>query len=205
MLAELVGWMLALVLVGAAALKLRDPARSQAALATYGLRGARTRRAAWAAVVAAELALAIGLALGSAAAAYLAAALFAGFALALAVALARGRRGAPCGCFGARSRVGPAVILRSVALAGACAAVPSLDGVEPSTDGWLAAGLAVALLGLVSLAVALLALAREVGELRLRLGPQGALEIPGEGPEVGSRSDLLPAFEARPSARLESP
>jgi hypothetical protein len=33
-----------------------------------------------------------------------------------------------------------------------------------------------------------LALAREVGMLRLRLGTQGALEIESEGPEIGSRS-----------------
>jgi Methylamine utilisation protein MauE len=200
MLADLAGWTLAAVLAGAAVLKLRDPARSQAALATYGLRGARARWAAWAAVVAAELALAAGLAAGSAAAAYAATALFAGFALALAVALARGRRGAPCGCFGGRSRVGPAAVARAAALAAACAAVPSLPSVEPSTEGWLAMGLGVALLGVGALTVAVLALARELGELRLRLGPQGALEIPGEGPEVGSRSDL--ALDAGPPARI---
>src|SRR5437016_295290 len=76
MVAEVAGWTLALVLAGAALLKLRDPARSQAALATYGLRGAAVRRGAWIAVVTAELALAIGLGLGSSVAAYLAGALF---------------------------------------------------------------------------------------------------------------------------------
>src|SRR5437763_11585996 len=202
MVADLAGLTLALVLAGAALLKLRDPGRSQAALATYGLRGAGVSRGAWIAVVIAELALAVGLVLGSSLAAYLAAALFAAFAVALAAALARGRRGEPCGCCGGRSRVGPGAIVRAAALAAACAAVPALDGVEPTTTGWLAAGLAVALLGVVGLAVAVLALAREVGELRLRLGPQSALEIPGEGPAVGSRSDPLPAFDAGPSSRL---
>src|SRR5690349_9697255 len=170
MVADLAGLTLALVLSGAALLKLRDPGHSQAALATYGLRGAGLRRVAWLAVVTAELGLAVGLALGSAPAAYLAAALFAGFAVALAAALARGRRGQPCGCFGGRSRVGPGAIARAAALAAACAAIPALDGVEPTSTGWLAAGLAITLLGVAGLAVAVLALAREVGELRLRLG-----------------------------------
>jgi methylamine utilization protein MauE len=167
-------------------LKLRDPAAGEAALATYGLRRAGARRAVWGAVIAVELALAVGLALGSAVAAYLAAVLFAGFALALGLALARGRRGEPCGCLGGRSRIGPFALLRAVALAGACAAVPALHGV-----GEIAA-----------LAIALLALAWELGELRPRRVPRGALEIPDEGPEVGSRGELLSAVDAPPSARL---
>jgi hypothetical protein len=36
----------------------------------------------------------------------------------------------------------------------------------------------------------------------MRLGPRGALEIPGEGPEVGSRSKLLATHDAPPPARL---
>src|SRR5947207_5696225 len=202
MAADLAAWTLAVVLALAAALKARDPAASQAALATYGLRRPGARRAAWGAAIAAELGLAAGLAAGWAPAAYLAAGLFAGFAVALLAALARGRRGEPCGCLGGRSRVGPIAVVRAVALAGACAAVPALEGVEPSTEGWLGAGLGVALVGLAVLAVAVLALARELGELRLRLGPQGALEIPGEGPEVGSRSDLMAEFDGATGPRL---
>jgi hypothetical protein len=186
MVAALAAWTLAAVLVGAVVLKLRDPAAGEAALATYGLRRAGARRAVWGAVIAVELALAVGLALGSAVAAYLAAVLFAGFALALGLALARGRRGEPCGCLGGRSRIGPFALLRAVALAGACAAVPALHGV-----GEIAA-----------LAIALLALAWELGELRPRRVPRGALEIPDEGPEVGSSGELLSAVDAPPSARL---
>src|SRR5438128_2034596 len=133
MVADLAAWTLAAVLVGAAVVKLRDPVGAQAALATYGLRRAGTRRAAWGAAIALELVLALGLALELAAAAYLASALFAGFALALGVALARGGGGEPCGCLGGRSRVGPLGVVRAVALAGACAAVPGLRGVEPTT------------------------------------------------------------------------
>src|SRR2546423_3207628 len=140
MVAEVAGWTLALVLAGAALLKLRDPARSQAALATYGLRGAGVRRGAWIAVVTAELALAIGLGLGSSVADYLAGALFAGFALALAAAMARGRRGEPCGCFGGRSRVGPGAIARAAGLAAARAAGPPLPGAWPTRTGGAAPG-----------------------------------------------------------------
>jgi hypothetical protein len=73
--------------------------------------------------------------------------------------------------------------------------VPLLRGVEPTTAGWLA----VALAGVV---VAVLALASELGERRPRPDPRGALEIPGEGPEVGSRTQLLASFDAPASARL---
>jgi hypothetical protein len=45
------------------------------------------------------------------------------------------------------------------------------------------------------LAVAVLALARQVGELRLAAVPQPALEIEGEGPELGARSALIERFE----------
>jgi hypothetical protein len=195
MVADLAAWTLAAVLVGAAVFKLRDPAAGQAALATYGLRHVGVRRAAWGAAIAIELALAIGLALGSVVAAYLAAGLFAGFALALAFALARGRGGQPCGCLGGDSRVGPLGVVRAVALAGACAAVPALRGVEPTTEGWLA-------VALVGVAVAVLALARGRRERQPRLGSRGALEIPGEGPEVGSRTQVLASFDAPASARL---
>ena len=187
MVAALAAWTLAAVLVAAVLLKLRDPAAGQAALATYGLRHAGARRAAWGAVIAIELVLALGLALGSAAADYLAAALFAGFALTLGLALTRGRRGEPCGCLGGRSRIGPFALLRAVALAGACAAL----GAGPTT-----------LVGIAALGIAVLAFAWELDQLRPRPTPRGALEIPGEGPEVGSRSGLLSSVDVARSARL---
>ena len=40
----------------------------------------------------------------------------------------------------------------------------------------------------------MLALARELGSLRMSIGPQGALEIASEGPEVGGRTGLVEAF-----------
>ncbi|MEJ7717178.1 MAG: hypothetical protein WKF31_04145 [Thermoleophilaceae bacterium] len=87
-----------------------------------------------------------------------------------------------------------AAVGRNLGLAAAFAAVPLLPEVRLSTTGWLALGLGAALLGVLGLTVAVLALAREIGVLRLAIGPQSALEIPEEGPELGSRTDLLDEF-----------
>jgi hypothetical protein len=118
--------------------------------------------------------------------------LLAGFAAALVVALARGRAGAPCGCFGPNSRVSRFAAARAALLAAAFAAVPSLPHAHPTAATWVAVA---ALAGCAVLGVAVLALAREVGELRLAIGPQSALTIEGEGPETGSWSELIERFE----------
>jgi hypothetical protein len=186
---------LAAVLVGASAAKLASPRSSSAALATFGVTGRRARWVAWAALIATELALAAGVVAGLDAAAYLAAVLMAVFGVALLAALRRGRGGAPCACFGARSTVGWPAVARNLVLSFAFLALPLLPEGEPSTDEWLALGLVVALLACAGLGVAVLALAREVGMLRLRLGPGAALEIPEEGPAIGSRIDAISRFE----------
>lgn len=171
--------------------KLLSPRTSEAALATFGFAAGPGRRGAWVGLIATELALAAGVALGSEAAAFGASGLMAMFAAIMASALMRGGAGAPCACFGARSTIGPVSILRNLALATGFAAVPFLPDADPSTDAWLALGIGVALAACAALAVAVLALAREVGMLRLQLGTQGALEIPGEGPAVGTRESSL--------------
>ena len=186
---------LAGVLAFAAVSKVAAPRSSQAALATFGVGAGASRWALWGAVVATELALAGGVAAGSDVAAWGAAALLTAFAAALAVALRRGRAGAPCACFGSRSTVGRAGLLRNVLLAVAFAAVPWLPGGSLDRDGWLVLGLAVALAGVAVLAVAVFALAREVGLLRLQLGPQAALEIPDEGPPLGEWAPLADRFD----------
>lgn len=193
---------LAAVLVFAAGTKLAAPRSSRAALATFGLRAASLRWAAWALLVVAELGLAVGVAAGSDLAAWGAAALLTVFAAALAVAVRRGLGGAPCACFGSRSTVGWAGVLRNLVLAGAFAALPWLPAASLDRDGWLVLGLGVALAGIVVLAVAVMALAREVGLLRLQLAPQGALEIADEGPPVGAPSALAERFELSPEVRL---
>jgi hypothetical protein len=177
---------LAGVLAGAALAKLASPGASRAALGTFGFSGGWLRDLAWGGLIALELGLAAGVAAGSEAAAYGAAAVMALFAALMAAALARGRAGAPCACFGARSKVSGIAVVRNLALAAGFAALPFVPPEEPSTEAWLGIGVGVALLACVALAVTVLALAREVGMLRLRLGTQGALEIPEEGPELGS-------------------
>jgi hypothetical protein len=81
-------------------------------------------------------------------------------------------------------------------------ALPLIPEGNPTTDEWLTLGLIFALLVCAGLAVAVLALAREVGMLRLRLGPGSALEIPEEGPAIGVRTELIERFEPRPGATL---
>src|SRR5918999_5463650 len=97
---------LAAVLAGAALLKLASPRSSAAALGTFGLPDSPLRWLAWGWLIGAELGLAVGVAAGSDIAAYLAAAMLALFGLGLIGAIGRGRAGAPCACFGSRSRVG---------------------------------------------------------------------------------------------------
>ena len=193
---------LALVLVGSALAKLASPASSRAALGTFGIQAESLRWLTWGGLVAVEVALAVGVAAGSSAACYAAAGLMALFALALAVALARGRAGAPCACFGSRSTVSPQSLGRNALLAAAFLVAPLIPSSGLSTDQWLGLGLAAALLACAGLAAAVFALAREVGMLRLRLGPDSALEIPDEGPELGAPSPLIERFAPGPGAEL---
>jgi Methylamine utilisation protein MauE len=182
---------LGIVLAGAALAKLRAPRESIAALASFGFEDGPVRPIAWAALIAVELGLAVAVALGSDAAAYAAAGLMLLFAALTVAALLRGRAGAPCACFGPHSKVSRLGVLRNVGLAAGFAVVPSIDSISIGTQGWLAIGIGAALIACAALGVAMLALAREVGMLRLQLGTQGALEIAGEGPEIGSRSAEL--------------
>ncbi|HEX8102997.1 MAG TPA: MauE/DoxX family redox-associated membrane protein [Solirubrobacteraceae bacterium] len=186
------------VLLLAAGLKLADGPGARAALATYGITRPGAAHAAWAALVAAETVLGVLVAAGSDAGAYLAAALLGTFAAAQAVAFVRGQGGAPCACFGARGRIGPRSLARTSLLAAALAVLPLLPRRALTADEWLAVGLVTALLAIAGLGVVVLALARELGALRLRLAPEGALEVPHEGPEVGGRTALAAGFALRP-------
>jgi Methylamine utilisation protein MauE len=193
---------LAAVLIGAALAKVAAGAGGREALRTYGLRAPYARAAVWAALIGVEIGLGAAVAAGIPHAADAAAGLLALFALVLAVALARGRAGAPCGCLGRRSRLGAGALARTLALALAFTALPRLPAVAPSTESWLAVGLVAAFCGLGVLTVALVALAREVGELRLAVGPQAALSLDGEGPEIGARTGLADRFEGAAAISL---
>jgi hypothetical protein len=182
---------LGIVLAGAALAKLASPRASIAAMSSFGFEGGPLRPFAWAGLIAIELGLGVAVALGSDPAAYLASGLMLLFAALTAGALIRGQAGAPCACFGPRSKVSWLGVLRNLALAAGFALIPLVDWNALSTDAWLGIAAAVALLACAGLTVAVLALGREVGMLRLQLGTQGALEIAGEGPEVGSRAEAL--------------
>jgi hypothetical protein len=175
--------LLAGVLLGSAAAKAAHPARTIDGLRTFGLPPARRL---WVLLVAIEASLGAGVALGSSTAAYASAALLAGFALVIAWALTHGRQGSPCGCLGSRGRVTHVAVGRNVLLAVAFASLPSLQGAGPATDVWLALGVGAALVAAAAAWIAVLALAREVASLRAALPPTAALDLLGEGPELGS-------------------
>lgn len=61
-------------------------------------------------------------------------------------------------------------------------------------QGWWAASYVVLWLVVIALAVVVVALARQIGTLHLRLGPRGALEVDSEGPPLG---EALPPVDAR--------
>jgi hypothetical protein len=190
------------VLIGAAAVKLASPRASQESLAGFGFATPGARAVAFWSLIAVEVTVAVAVVAGSTEAAWAGAALMALFAVTMVGALLRGRAGEPCGCFGSRSRIGWSGVARNLLLAGGFIAVAVLDSTDLSTDQWLGLGLAGALLACAGLGAATLALAREVGLLRLRLGPGSALEIPGEGPEVGSRADVVAEIPGARDAEL---
>ncbi|HEY8466049.1 MAG TPA: MauE/DoxX family redox-associated membrane protein [Solirubrobacterales bacterium] len=193
---------LAGVLAAAVVAKLARPRAALDGLAAFGFRAPSAARAGLAALVLVEAGLAVGVAAGSDEAAWLGAALMALFGLALAGAIAGGRAGEPCACFGARSRIGWPAVARNAVLAAGFVAVALLPSDELSTEQWLGLGLIGAFAAVAALAAAVLALAREVGLLRLRVGPTSALEIPSEGPELGSQSDVIRRIPPKPSAEL---
>jgi hypothetical protein len=196
---------LALSLAVSAGLKAWRPARSASALATYEIAGVAPQRGAIWLLVAVEASLAVTLAAGVAWAPAAAAGLFAGFAAATAAALAAGRGGRPCACFGSSSRLGWPSSARATALAlvAGSVALGLLPGAPTGYDRWLTLGLSLAVAGLAGLSVAVFALAREVGVLRVSAaGARGALEIPEEGPQLGSAQPWADAVAGGPPSEL---
>lgn len=208
MLQLVVRCVLAAVLVVAALAKVARPGESRDALIglvrgpSFSARRGALPSVLLGATVALELFLAAGVAAGVDAAAFAASLFLLCGAALLGRALAAGQEGAPCGCFGARSTVSRLAVLRSLLLAAAFLAVPFVPDVDPSADAWLAAGLGLALVVVAVLGVAVLALAREVGMLRLAVGPQSALEVPEEGPLLGADTGLAGHLDPRVDASV---
>src|SRR5207253_7878681 len=98
--------LVAAMLLASAVAKLVSGRSARAALGSYGIERQEARAVLWGGTIAAEAGLAVAVAAGVIGAAFAAAGLLGVFALALVVAMARGRTGSPCGCFGARSRIG---------------------------------------------------------------------------------------------------
>ena len=158
----LFSWVVATVLLVAAVAKAHDRLGTEVGLATYGV-------PAWlrGPLVAVEALLAAGVFAGWAGAGYAAAALLALFAAGQSVSLIAGRGGMPCGCLGGRGRLtwlsaASSALLAPAALLAAGHPVPA----------WAVA---------VAVGVSLLA---------LRRGPDAALEIAGEGPQIGEWTAL---------------
>ncbi len=68
--------------------------------------------------------------------------------------------------------------------------------------GWWAAAFVAQWLLVLVLAVVIVALARQVGTLHLRLGPRGALEVDAEGPALGEAPPATPGIDAAGSRVL---
>jgi hypothetical protein len=196
-------WLVAIIGVSAG-MKAWRPRRAAMALATYGIADPRAQRAGVGALVAIELGLVCALIAGVPWAPAAIAGMFLIFAVVTLAALLAGRAGQPCACFGSDSRLGWSSPARAVALSLA-AGVMALGWlpVAPSAyDRWLTVGLSIAVMALAALALATLALAREVGVLRLAAGGAGALEIPEEGPEIGSPQAWAASIDSGPRALL---
>jgi hypothetical protein len=194
---------LAAVLAWAGATKLPPGARFTEALAEHGI-PRRARRPMTLLLGLTEIALGAVIAAGVAnrAAGIAVACLGVLFAAALLRLRLRGRRRTSCGCFGGRRSANTLMLTaRAAVLAGLGATLavgtPAVD--LNLADSWQAIAIA-ALGGLTAiLALAVLALYRQVGVLSLRLGPRVALELEDEGPPLGQPAPLLPDLARRGS------
>ncbi len=194
---------LAGVLAAAAIAKVRDPRGLVRAVGDHGV-PASLRGPVAVALVAAEAALAVLLLVPATARAAGAGVALLGvlFAASLGLMRLRGRRRAPCGCFGGtRERPVALLVVRALALAAAGAVVAS--GVVG--EGWppqaVLVGVALGVLAaaVVVLTVLVLALYRQVGVLESRLGPRAALELAEEGPPLGAPVPALEELRGRGS------
>jgi hypothetical protein len=179
---------LALVVLVAAVAKARRAGGASAELTTYGLHSRLLQNSLLWSLIVLELGLSVALIASPTWGAIVTAGLFGVFTIAATGALLAGRGGRPCACFGGGSRLSWWTPLRSCLLALTAVAVSSgwLPDVPAGYARWLTVGFAACAAAVVGLGLVVLALAREVGVLRLGIASQGALEIAEEGPALGS-------------------
>ena len=189
-----------LLLLWAAAAKLRRRDDLPDWLAAYGLPARLARPAAWAVMTAEAvvgLLLLAGLALP--ASAYAAVGLGAVFVAALAQARLRGVERLRCGCFGASEGRTTLLLLRAGGFTALAALAAFTEGseVSASRDTLVLVALGVLAAAVAVLALLVLALYRQVGVLTLRLGPRVPLELADEGPDLGEPAPALEGLQRR--------
>ena len=193
-----------IVLLAAAAAKVRSRADLPDILRGYGI-GAGLARPAAVALVAVEVVLGLLLLAGVVPLAVSLASVGLGLVFVGAVARVRaaGVQRLRCGCFGTAERSTGFLLARAAAftgLAGLAAAATAYGAPTLTREDWLVVAVAVLAVVVLALGALVLALYRQVGLLTLRIGPpQGALELEGEGPELGSPAPALDGLRGRGS------
>ena len=189
-----------LLLLWAAAAKLRRRQDLPDWLAAYGVPANLAPPVAWG-VIAAEGVVGILLLIGIAmpASAYAAIALGLVFVGALGLAWLRGVERLRCGCFGASEGRTTHLLLRAVGftLLTLLAAFGGEVDLGASSDTLIAVALVVLTAAVILLSLLVFALYRQVGVLTMRIGPRVPFELAEEGPEVGSSAPPLEGLRGR--------
>jgi uncharacterized membrane protein YphA (DoxX/SURF4 family) len=191
-----------LLLLWAAAAKLRRREDLPDWLTAYGVPARWARETAWA-VTAAEAVVGVLVLFGIALplSAYAAVALGVAFVAALAQARLRGVERLRCGCFGASEGRTTHLLARAGGFT-ALALVAAFGGgieISASSDTVVAAMLVLLSGAVVLLALLVLALYRQVGVLTLRIGPRVPFELAEEGPQLGQAAPALDGLRGRRS------
>ncbi|MGH3012188.1 MAG: MauE/DoxX family redox-associated membrane protein [Gaiellaceae bacterium] len=189
-----------LILLWAAAAKLRRRDDLPDWLTAYGLPAQHARQAAWA-VMAAEAAVGILLVFGIAMpfSAYAAVALGVIFLAALGQARLRGVERLRCGCFGASEGRTDHLLLRAGGFT-ALALVAAFGGgleISASSDTVVAVVLVILCGAVILLGLLVFALYRQVGVLTMRIGPRVPFELAEEGPQIGQAAPALEGLRGR--------
>jgi uncharacterized membrane protein YphA (DoxX/SURF4 family) len=191
-----------LLLLWAAAAKLRRREDLPDWLTAYGVPAQYAQPTAWA-VMGAEAVVGILVLFGIAmpVTAYAAVALGVVFLAALGWARLNGVERLRCGCFGASEGRTTHLLLRAggfTVLALVAAFGGGLD-VSASSGTVVAIVLVLLSLAVVGLTLLVLALYRQVGVLTLRIGPRVPFELAEEGPELGQAAPALDGLRGRRS------